>query len=516
MRTLMGMETEYAITGLLANGTSAERGQLVGWLLEAARQSFPHLPDNGGGIFLANGARFYADRGCHPEYATPECGDPWEAARYARAGDAILLELAERVRTAHPELRELMVFRANVDYGRDGATWGCHESYLHSRPPLELPSQLIPHFVTRILYAGAGGFNPMVPGPEFTLSPRAWLLPNATAHDSTGERGIFHTRDEPLAGPGWYRLHVICGESLCSETATVLKLGTTALILAAIDAGRRPGDAVRLADPVQAIRTVAADTFCAQGLRLDGGGQLGAREIQWHYLAEVEACRPDQLPAWAGDLCCLWREHLIALETRAESITRRLDWAIKQALYQRWVKDRMSWENLLWTGYILKELERTALYSLQQGDPERLFLTAVLAGAPPSQDQLDRLTPLFRDVGTTAEDFRRDLQLRNQLRSELYEADLRFGQLGERGIFNQLDRTGLLEHRVRQPGPEAGTDARLQPPAGRARLRGEWVERLWRKGNPEGYRSDWTAVWNEWTGRTLDLADPFATAAKWR
>ena len=506
IRTLMGVETEYAITGIWQNGTAADRAGLIESLFATARNACPHLRDSGTGLFLTNGARLYLDRGHHPEFATPECGDPWEVVRYVRAGEALMLDLARKVKEQQPKLREFSVFRTNVDYDRSGTTWGCHESYLHRRDPRELPAQLIPHFVTRIIYAGAGGFNPMVPGAEFTLSPRAWLLPNVTAVDSTGERGIFHIRDEPLAKVGWNRMHVICGESLCSDLAAVLKVGTTALILAAVEAGRRPGDTVRLRSPVQAIRTVASDPDGRAGVDLDGGGRLSACEIQRHYLAEVEACPPEQLPAWAGELCALWRTQLNELDARSVSLDRSLDWAIKRALYQRWVRDRMSWRTVQQAGELLELLERTTA-RLEVGP---LNVVAALSGDAGAEQQLRELAPILKAFGATWSDLRLFLRLRN----ELYEADVRFGQLGPSGIFEQLDRAGVLNHRIREEGP--AIDRRRQPPAGRARLRGEWIERIWRQGTARQHRSDWTAVWNEVTGSTLDLTDPFVRSAEWQ
>ena len=94
------------------------------------------------------------------------------------------------------------------------------------------------------------------------------------------------------------------------------------------------------------------------------------------------------------------------------------------------------------------------------------------------------------------------------------EVDIRFGQLGAAGIFEQLDRSGVLVHRTaRNGGPR---DPRHHPPEGRARVRGEWIERLWRQGAAGQYRGDWATLWNEVTGKVLDLSDPFVTAAEWR
>ena len=44
-------------------------------------------------------------------------------------------------------------------------------------------------------------------------------------------RPLFHTKNEALSGVGTHRLHVACGESLCSQTANVVRFGSTALVL---------------------------------------------------------------------------------------------------------------------------------------------------------------------------------------------------------------------------------------------------------------------------------------------
>lgn len=510
VRTLLGMETEYAVSGMDASGHPVNRAGLVEAMLARARRLYPHLKDGSGtGLFMANGARLYIDRGSHPEFSTPECEDPREVLHYVREGETLLLELAERVR-AEQGLGAVQVFRSNVDYGRSGATWGCHESYLHRTSPQLLPLQLIPHLVTRMIYAGAGGFVPLSPGLEFTLSPRAWLITNPTSSDSTGNRGIYHLKDESLSGAGWHRLHVICGESLCSDTAALLKIGTTALVLASIEACRRPGDAVRLAAPVEALQTVATGQDRKRGLALAAGGRLSAAEIQRHYLAVVEECRAQGfLPAWAGPVCELWRRQLDAYESDAPSLEHTLDWAIKRSLYRSWARGRLGWDRLRQCGEVLVRLERAAARLAEPG--VNVSVEHLLDPGGPMRREMLKLTPLLAVEGLSWADLGEFLKVRQQLQ----EADLRFGQLGPVGVFTQLDRKGVLAHRI--PDPGFPLPPPFQPPRrGRARVRGEWIRRLNEAGDYGRWRCDWSTLWDESTGRTLDLSDPFVTAAEWR
>src|SRR5262249_19171785 len=152
--------------------------------------------------------------------------------------------------TREPGVAQVVLARSNVCYATWN-TWGCHESYGHRALPASLPPQIIPHLVSRITFTGAGGFNSLSPGLEFLLSPRVAHLDTAVSDYSTHSRGIFHTKDETLTTTGQHRLHIICGESLCSQTALWLKVGTTALVMALIDGGVKPGEGVQLPDPVQ-------------------------------------------------------------------------------------------------------------------------------------------------------------------------------------------------------------------------------------------------------------------------
>src|SRR5262249_33776261 len=131
---LFGIETEYALTALNARGGRMNQAQVLDGLMRSARPALPHPPDElANGMFLANGARFYVDCGGHPEMTTPECTTPWDVVRYVRAGEAILVRLAEA-----PAAGRVAIFRGNVDYSGTRATWGCHESFMHSTSPARL------------------------------------------------------------------------------------------------------------------------------------------------------------------------------------------------------------------------------------------------------------------------------------------------------------------------------------------------------------------------------------------
>ncbi|MGH9073794.1 MAG: proteasome accessory factor PafA2 family protein, partial [Acidimicrobiales bacterium] len=103
---------------------------------------------------LTNGARYYVDH-AHPEYSTPECAAPAELVRYDKAGERILAASMEAA-AALPSGSQIVVYKNNSD-GK-GNTYGTHENYLVERavPFARIVQHVMPHFVTRQIYTGAG------------------------------------------------------------------------------------------------------------------------------------------------------------------------------------------------------------------------------------------------------------------------------------------------------------------------------------------------------------------------
>jgi len=503
---VFGVETEYALSATDGRGARVNHGVLLDGLMRKARAELPHLPDeHGHGLFLQNGARFYVDCGGHPEMTTPECGNPWDVVRYVRAGEAILLDVATR----HRPNGQTSIFRANVDYSGTGAAWGCHDSYMHRAPPHTLPAQLIPHLVSRVVYAGAGGFSNLSPGIEFLLSPRTAHTMTEVSRDSTGKRPIFHNKDEALCGHDYHRLHLIFGESLCSDLAVWLKVGATALVVAMCEAGLHPGDGVALQAPLTAMRAFASDPTLTATAATKQNQPLTAIAVQRHYLEQAEThAHAAWMPPWAPNVCRRWRAALDRLSSGWEGGARALDWAIKLGLYRERAQRRgFTWEALAsWNRVARMLAEALARVSM----PARP-LTADLVSArnSPIAGDVARMARSLEAMGLDWSRFGAFLALRD----ELFEIDTRFGQLGEQGIFSCLDRDAVLSHRVDGAGDVAGAIA--HPPAvGRARIRGRLVREL--TGHGGRYHCDWQGIWDAQERKRLDLSDPFASDGDWK
>lgn len=505
---LFGLETEYAVAGLAPSGPP-DHGLILHWLMESAYRQLSHLPglDSNGSIYLPNGSKFYLDCGSHPEFCSPEVSNPWDAVRYTLAGHRILARLLSSVESTNMPGAELIGFRNNVDYSGSQATWGCHESHLHRKPLDALQPQILPHLVSRLIYTGAGGFNPLSGGLEFTLSPRVAHLRQVVSGNSTNDRGIWHTKSEPLCS-GYRRLHLLCGESLGSETASFLKVGATALIVAMADAGLNPGGEVQLAEPLAAMQTVAGDVTCKKPLPMADGSCLSALAIQRHYLEQAEAhVGASFMPAWAAEVCHLWRAVLDQLEEAPGSVAASLDWGIKLALFSHHARGMgIRWDALPFLNQVIARLA-AAVENGRGGEPA-LPLGAALGPDNPNPRKLAFLDPLLRSRGFA----RQDLKTLLGARHRFFEIDTRFGQLGPKGIFQALDNAGVLQHHV--SGVDNIDQAMAEPPStGRARVRGQVIQRL---AGTMNWQCDWQRVVNHKGRRILDLSDPFTCEETWR
>jgi Pup amidohydrolase len=289
---------------------------------------------------LTNGARYYVDH-AHPEYSSPECSDPLEIVRWDKAGERILQRSMEAAVRLLPPGQSIVVHKNNSD--RKGNSYGCHENYLMDRlvPFPRIVQHVMPHFVTRQIYTGAGkvGSEAATTGDidvTFQLTQRADFFEEEVGLETTLKRPIVNTRDEPHADAQKYRrLHVICGDANLSEVATFLKVGVTALVLSMIEDDWFGDRDFTLAAPVQAMRRVSYDLGLATPLELVSGTTMTALEIQWELFDLARKYADDRGLACIGpeevgrDVMARWEHVLHALETDPMSLSTELDWVAK-------------------------------------------------------------------------------------------------------------------------------------------------------------------------------------------
>jgi proteasome accessory factor A len=205
--------------------------------------------------------------------------------------------------------------------------------------------QLLAFLISRPVLAGAGTVGP---DGRFGLSPRAPAITAVNSVTSSYFRPVFyfgHIFKQMvflLAGDvGAYRqlfrqrqrLQITVGDANMAQTAEYLKIGTTLLVLDAIEAGALT-EAPRLRRPLRALRTFCADPDLRARVRLKNGQSCTALAIQRFYL---DACRRfvDQVAAphpEADEVLRVWEETLDALEHDPDRLIGKLDWVTKRYL----------------------------------------------------------------------------------------------------------------------------------------------------------------------------------------
>ena len=109
------------------------------------------------------------------------------------------------------------------------------------------------------MICGAGKVIQTPRGASYSLSQRAEHIWEGVSSATTRSRPIINTRDEPHADAERFRrLHVIVGDSNMSETTTLLKVGTTDLVLRMIEAGVVMRDLIRMAGGLREGRSLQA------------------------------------------------------------------------------------------------------------------------------------------------------------------------------------------------------------------------------------------------------------------
>ena len=335
-RRIFGLENEYGVTCTF-------RGQRRLSPDEVARYLFRRVVHWGrsSNVFLENGARLYMDVGSHPEYATPECDSILDLIAHDKAGERILEALlaAAEVRLHEEGISgDVYLFKNNTDSA--GNSYGCHENYLVARQGefARIADVLIPFFVTRQIYCGAGKVLHGPRGAQYCISQRAEHIWEGVSSATTRSRPIINTRDEPHADAERFRrLHVIVGDSNMSEFTTYLKVGVTDLVVRMVEENTVMRD-LTLENPIRAIREISHDITCKRKVRLATGRELSAMEIQTEYFERASRFieRRDKDPV-AVKILAEWGSALEALrEGRPDRLVGKVDWAAKHRLIERY------------------------------------------------------------------------------------------------------------------------------------------------------------------------------------
>jgi proteasome accessory factor PafA2 len=360
---VLGIETEYGIAGgpdfdpitsssIIVNAYAQQGRTRINWDFEGETPDMdargrvdltsfaPIVETHLANTVLTNGARLYVDH-AHPEYSSPECRTPREATLYDAAGEEIMRRALEIANETLDPSQAITLYKNNSD-GK-GNSYGTHENYLVQRD-LEfahLIRAMVPHFVSRQIIVGAGKVGAetepaLEANPSFQLSQRAEFFEEIVGLETTLKRPIINTRDEPHSDAERFRrLHVIIGDANMSQMATFVKLGSTALLLAALEEyGPEPFPAMPRS-PVHAVRAFALDLTLKESVPCDDDQSRSAWDYQdelWGLAARYVE-RTGASPVGEADEVRLildqWREMLDGVRDNPDTVADRVDWVAK-------------------------------------------------------------------------------------------------------------------------------------------------------------------------------------------
>ena len=297
-------------------------------------------------VVLTNGARLYVDH-AHPEYSSPEVTSPRAAVTWDRAGELVMREAVARLATVPPGVN---LYKNNTD-GK-GASYGTHENYLMARstPFAAIVRHLTPFFVVRQVMCGSGrvgiGVDSRTAG--YQLAQRSDFFEVEVGLETTLKRPIINTRDEPHAVADRYRrLHVILGDANHCDVANLLKMGTTSLVLAMIEADALRDD-LSLRRPVATLHEVSHDPTLQAKVELADGRRMTALELLWEYHDRAAAFVAERSPGGAdpdtAEVLHWWGTVLDRLARDPMEARREVDWVAKLAVLEGYrERDGLGW-----------------------------------------------------------------------------------------------------------------------------------------------------------------------------
>jgi proteasome accessory factor PafA2 len=308
-------------------------------------------------VVLTNGARLYVDH-AHPEYSSPEVTNPRAALCWDRAGEQIMLESVRRLSSV-PGTAGVNLYKNNTD-GK-GASYGTHENYLMRRetPFSSITRHLIPFFVARQVMCGAGrvGIGQDSTAAGFQIAQRSDFFEVEVGLETTLKRPIINTRDEPHAVAALYRrLHVIIGDANQCDVASLLKMGTTSLVLAMIEDQALDAE-LGVRKPVATLHAVSHDPTLQKLIELRDGRKMTAVQLLWIYYEQAERYLQTRSPGAVdedtAEVMARWSSVLTKLERDPMECVREIDWVAKLALLQGY-RDR---DGLEWSDPRLKAID---------------------------------------------------------------------------------------------------------------------------------------------------------------
>lgn len=354
---------------------SSELGDTIGLNSRGngGAQSVVNPQDWGRKYLASNGGCVYIDLE-HLELCLPEVLSAYDHVACWHAMLRIARGALESANEKLPSGKKIQVLVNNSD--GQGNSYGSHLDFLITRRAWDNIFRRKIHYMlylaafqaSSIVYTGQGkaGSENAAPEVSFQLSARADFFERLVGAQTTHNRPIVNSRDEPLCGNGaageMARLHVIFFDNTLCHVASLLKVGVMQIVLAMIEA-EQVNIELLLDDPIDAVMRWSHDPTLQARAAMTTGEELTAVELQLRFLEEakqfVASGGCDEVVPRAGEILALWEDTLVKLQAGDfESLAPRLDWVLKLSVLQQ-VLDQNP--ELTWGSPEIKHLDH--LYS---------------------------------------------------------------------------------------------------------------------------------------------------------
>lgn len=223
----------------------------------------------------------------------------------------------------------------------------------------QIQRQLLPFLVSRSLIAGSGMVDTY---GNFHLADKAPAINCVVGLGGfVADRPIFNVGHffKTLCGEACFsireyfdlfhqrqRLQLGLGDSNMSEVSEYLRVGTTMLVLDAIEAGQLPS-VPRIRRPIRALHNICADPSLQHEIPVSSAEKIQALELQRFYFTACQRFvdRQIDVPEEANQILAIWKEALDGLQELQESdgkslqLLGKLDWVTKKHLLDSALSD---------------------------------------------------------------------------------------------------------------------------------------------------------------------------------
>ncbi|WP_067780721.1 proteasome accessory factor PafA2 family protein [Actinomyces vulturis] len=363
---IVGIETEY---GVVCTPATTHPSTTASCEFSAGRHTKPGMDSSqaaalmfaevsrrwgGPSRFCESGGRLYLDVGDHPEYATAECLTLQGVLGEHQRGDMLVASMVERAQNQLDRQglgQRLHVIKTNADSW--GNSFGLHENYMvpHGFSP-HLSDVVATHLILRTLWCSTGD----VSARGWRRSARAPFLHHVESATTTRSRPLINTRDEAHADSERFRrLHVISGDSTMTPAPLVLAVGSTILLLAALDQGMETAD-LTLTYPLRALKDLNAEEWTpSTSLGTTVFIMRCGKHMQAIDLARVifervyHACEGMNITGMDDVVFDLWHRSILACEQGFyDQVEHEWEWLITHRLCQEVMsRHHCSWDDPL-------------------------------------------------------------------------------------------------------------------------------------------------------------------------